>query len=475
MAGSERQSKTGATGDRLKEATKINLSLSALGNCISSLVDGKSTHIPYRDSKLTRLLQSSLGGNAKTLMIATFSPASYNYEETISTLRYANRAKSIKNQPVINEDPKDAMLRQFQEEIKRLKESLKIQKLRGYPKPLTKSGEHSEAEDSDDGNPLSIIDADTISQLQSVIKSEKQKLIASKDMVIEEKNKISAELDKRAADVESEKLQREILSRKLIELEDKLLIGGVHILVKVSEQELLLKSTQNTLQDQQKKQRELQSKIDDRQNAKLQLEVNCSSLQDEVELKTKNLSKVWNMYQASKDEVTSAKDDLREEREELLETIRDLTKEILLIQTITKSFIPSNEREQLERRIVFDESPGDSISAKMTFPQEERMDRVCLIPTLKRPLCHYAKQSMVSGNPRYRYDNVINVPLIIPLRRTMANEVSTCPDTHISVYQGLPIEPRSIMPARSSPRKKADRIDELIYPSSRADKAPNRY
>ncbi|KAJ3067291.1 Kinesin-like protein kif3a, partial [Rhizoclosmatium hyalinum] len=124
LAGSERQSKTGATGDRLKEATKINLSLSALGNVISSLVDGKSSHIPYRDSKLTRLLQDSLGGNAKTLMIATLSPASYNYDETISTLRYANRAKNIKNKPKINEDPKDAMLREFQEEIKRLKQQL---------------------------------------------------------------------------------------------------------------------------------------------------------------------------------------------------------------------------------------------------------------------------------------------------------------------------------------------------------------
>lgn len=71
LAGSERQSKTGATGDRLKEATKINLSLSALGNVISALVDGKSKHIPYRDSKLTRLLQDSLGGNTKTLMIGS--------------------------------------------------------------------------------------------------------------------------------------------------------------------------------------------------------------------------------------------------------------------------------------------------------------------------------------------------------------------------------------------------------------------
>lgn len=126
LAGSERQSKTQATGDRLKEAQKINLSLSALGNVISALVvasqKGKGdVHIPYRDSKLTRLLQDSLGGNTKTIMIAAISPADYNYDETLSTLRYANRAKNIKNKPKINEDPKDALLREFQEEIKRLK------------------------------------------------------------------------------------------------------------------------------------------------------------------------------------------------------------------------------------------------------------------------------------------------------------------------------------------------------------------
>jgi hypothetical protein len=89
------------------------------------LVDGKSTHIPYRDSKLTRLLQDSLGGNTKTVMIAAVSPADYNYDETLSTLRYASRAKNIKNKPVINEDPKDALLRQYEEEILQLKEMLK--------------------------------------------------------------------------------------------------------------------------------------------------------------------------------------------------------------------------------------------------------------------------------------------------------------------------------------------------------------
>ncbi|XP_071388112.1 kinesin-like protein KIF17 [Centroberyx affinis] len=121
LAGSERQSKTGATGERLREATKINLSLSALGNVISALVDGRSKYIPYRDSKLTRLLQDSLGGNTRTLMVACLSPADNNYEESLSTLRYANRAKSIQNRPRINEDPKDALLREYQEEIKNLR------------------------------------------------------------------------------------------------------------------------------------------------------------------------------------------------------------------------------------------------------------------------------------------------------------------------------------------------------------------
>lgn len=88
---------------------------------IKALVDGISTHVPYRDSKLTRLLQDSLGGNTKTVMVAALSPADYNYEETLSTLRYADRAKSIKNKPKINEDPKDALLKQYENEISELR------------------------------------------------------------------------------------------------------------------------------------------------------------------------------------------------------------------------------------------------------------------------------------------------------------------------------------------------------------------
>ncbi|BGO89455.1 hypothetical protein NBRC10512v2_001413 [Rhodotorula toruloides] len=105
LAGSERLKRTAATGDRAKEAVSINAGLSALGNVISALGDPtkKATHVPYRDSKLTRLLQDSLGGNARTMMVACVSPTEFNLQETLSTLKYANRARNIKNRAEINE------------------------------------------------------------------------------------------------------------------------------------------------------------------------------------------------------------------------------------------------------------------------------------------------------------------------------------------------------------------------------------
>jgi len=126
LAGSEKANQTGATGDRLKEGSAINKSLSALGNVIEKLAEksqgkAKKDAIPYRDSKLTRLLQNALGGSSKTIMICALSPASSNYEETLSTLRYADRAKKIKNSAVINENPQEKLMRELREENAKLK------------------------------------------------------------------------------------------------------------------------------------------------------------------------------------------------------------------------------------------------------------------------------------------------------------------------------------------------------------------
>ncbi|CAK9016555.1 Kinesin-like protein KIN-4C (AtKINESIN-4C) [Durusdinium trenchii] len=124
LAGSERAKRTGATGTRLKEGININKGLLALGNVISALGDEtrpKGTHVPYRDSKLTRMLQDSLGGNSRTLMIACVSPADANFEETLNALRYANRARNIKNKPVVNRDPNSSQIATLKAQIAQLK------------------------------------------------------------------------------------------------------------------------------------------------------------------------------------------------------------------------------------------------------------------------------------------------------------------------------------------------------------------
>ncbi|XP_075040606.1 chromosome-associated kinesin KIF4A [Mixophyes fleayi] len=122
LAGSERQKKTKAEGDRLKEGISINRGLLCLGNVISALGDEtkKGGFVPYRDSKLTRLLQDSLGGNSHTLMIACVSPADSNMEETLNTLRYADRARKIKNKPIVNTDPQAAELHRLKQQVQEL-------------------------------------------------------------------------------------------------------------------------------------------------------------------------------------------------------------------------------------------------------------------------------------------------------------------------------------------------------------------
>eukprot|EP01006_Ploeotia_vitrea_P023029 TRINITY_DN55479_c0_g1_i1.p1 TRINITY_DN55479_c0_g1~~TRINITY_DN55479_c0_g1_i1.p1 ORF type:complete len:762 (+),score=72.49 TRINITY_DN55479_c0_g1_i1:37-2322(+) len=130
LAGSERQKKTGAIGERFKESVNINAGLLALGNVISALADtqqkrDRNKHIPYRASKLTRILQDSLGGNSHTLIIACVSPADNSFDETVSTLRYANRARNIKNKPHINRDPATERMQQLLSELQMCKALLR--------------------------------------------------------------------------------------------------------------------------------------------------------------------------------------------------------------------------------------------------------------------------------------------------------------------------------------------------------------
>lgn len=183
LAGSERISMTKVSGERLEETKKINSSLTALGNVIAALIDlekGKRSHIPYRDSKLTKLLQDSLGGNCKTIFIANVTPSSSSYQETLNTLKFADRARKIQNKAHINEkfDSK-VMIKRYEKEILRLRQKLKmLQSLEGSQVDNTSQVFHHSAEGISADRPA--VDRTTI---YSEIESKSREVLEEKSMI----------------------------------------------------------------------------------------------------------------------------------------------------------------------------------------------------------------------------------------------------------------------------------------------------
>eukprot|EP00158_Paraphelidium_tribonemae_P007080 Partr_v1_DN28102_c0_g1_i2_m55385 putative Kinesin family member len=340
LAGSERQSKTLATGDRLKEAAKINLSLSCLGNVIAALVDGKTKHIPYRDSKLTRLLQDSLGGNSKTCMIAACSPADYNFDETMSTLRYAHRAKQIKNKPKINEDPKDAMLREYQDEIKRLQEQLAHMNL--------------------DGDNIHDMTDEQLVGLQVQLDSRKGEILSGEDDA-EEQDRLLLQLKLRSDELERERNERQTMAQKLEQMQSKLLVGGENLLTKAEEQERKLAQHNERLAEESRKQVELQRELEESEDQYFQMTKSFASLKDEAADKTAKLKQLWEVTMRVKTEIGDVSHDIARERDELLDTIRSLVIELKYKSKLASSYIPEVYLQWIEANSHYDEAEHEWI------------------------------------------------------------------------------------------------------------------
>ncbi|KAF6017971.1 KIF3A [Bugula neritina] len=364
LAGSERQAKTGASGQRLKEATKINLSLSTLGNVISALVDGKSSHIPYRNSKLTRLLQDSLGGNSKTVMVANCGPADYNFDETISTLRYANRAKNIKNKAKINEDPKDALLRQFQEEIAALKAQLDDDDLSG-----DETESESDEDDDDvivDGQPKSRrkkksskISKEKMVEIQAKIDADRRKLAETKDMAEEERDKVKQDLEAKENELKKAHDEQAQLSTKLQALEKKIIVGGVNLLERAEQQQKLLEESAAELEQQHEKEAKLKEALEAKQAERLDIEEKYNSLQEEAAGKTKKLKKVWSMFNSTKAELEDIQQEHQREMEGLLDNVRQLSQELRLQMLTIDSYIPPEYQQMIEECVNWNEDIGE--------------------------------------------------------------------------------------------------------------------
>ncbi|CAB4406595.1 unnamed protein product [Rhizophagus irregularis] len=255
LAGSEKVGKTGASGQTLEEAKKINKSLSALGMVINALTDGKSTHIPYRDSKLTRILQESLGGNSRTTLIINCSPSSFNEAETLSTLRFGMRAKSIKNKARVNAELSPAELKallkkakneavSFQQYISALEGEVGVWRSGGTvpkekwasmdkagststqpPTPTTPSNPAIEAAkkeaDSRPGTPAPILEKD---EREEFLKRENELTdqIADKESVLAAQEKMLSELKEELDSYKSQEEENKKMESELNELKVQL-------------------------------------------------------------------------------------------------------------------------------------------------------------------------------------------------------------------------------------------------------------
>lgn len=481
LAGSERQTKTGATGERLKEATKINLSLSALGNVISALVDGKSTHVPYRDSKLTRLLQDSLGGNARTVMVANIGPASYNFEETITTLRYANRAKNIKNKPKINEDPKDALLREFQEEIGRLKRELEKRGGGGAGSKKVKrrrqkeNGETEEIEEEgEEGSEQSA--EDKIKLEQARLEEDKKALQENHSMMAEEKEKLMGEIQKKAQQLKKQQEAQAGLKSKIKMMESKLLVGGKSIVDKTTEQERALEEQRIQIAEQQRREREIQQKLDEKEENAVEIKGNYTSLQQEVDSKTKKLKKLFGKLQTIRSEIADQQEAHIRERQELEQAQEDLTRELKLKSLIIENFIPPDERVKLTNRAVYDDEKEEwqLKPSSQNGSQQAMAKRPVSAVGNRRPITEYAKMAAaMGGHMRYKAENIIMIELDMPNRTTrdyegpaVAPKVQAALDAALQDEEDLTLDADVLLSKTKVKSKRRDKPDHSERPKT---------
>ena len=351
LAGSERQAKTGAAGTRLKEATKINLSLSALGNVIKALVDPKKGHVPYRDSKLTRLLQDSLGGNAKTVMIANMGPADYNFDETINTLRYANRAKSIKNKPKINEDPKDAMLREFQDEIAKLKQQIA-------------SGEGP-------GGTTVNVTVKKIGLDEAELAAEKEKIRAEIEgdaaKTDEEKSKLLKQQEEAHAKKMAELEEQKAIAARLEMLEGKLVVGGENLLDKVAKEEAAQKRLMAQLEEQKRQEQMLQARMSEQKELNLEKMDHYGSLEEEVRDLDQKLKGGLKQFRQQQQENADARGEFQREMDEMRENIKNLSYKFKFQQLVLAHYIPEAVLHKIESTAQYDPVREEWLVIRLNF------------------------------------------------------------------------------------------------------------
>ena len=337
------------------------------------------------------MLQDSLGGSAKTLMIANISPSYYNYDETLSTLRYASRAKCVKNHPKIKE-PRIPLLREYELEIDRLKSVL----------------ESKRSEVSKGASAVSS-KMEIIQNTQKRLEEEKMHLINSKYSISSEKEILAAAVEGKAALILKENEALEKLAAELDNVESKLLIGGTNLedIIQQQQKELNIKNLEITQEMQQSEnlRNELRAKKD--QNSFLKGK--NSNLQSDLESSARGLSKIQRKMMKLNAEMDSFNDNVRKDKESLLQTLRSLRMELLMSEQIIAHFIPAKDTETIEKLIAFNHENQEWYLKTPLAVYDNRLGRLTSSKYVNQPICQFAKDLIKHKKPsiRYRLDNVI--------------------------------------------------------------------
>lgn len=405
LAGSERQAKTQATGEQLEEAKKINLSLSTLGLVIKALATGdKSVYVPYRSSQLTRLLENSLGGNSKTVMLAAVGPAGWNFDETVGTLRYADRAKSIQNKVQLDLDPKDAMLLKFQEEIEKLKAMLSAEGK--DPNAALADGSGGAASG---GGAHAGMSMEAMKQLQ-----------ASGSLSDKEREELQKEMDDREAKLAESEKQRVEMESQLKELQDRVLQSGAELASKEDRNKAALRKAAAKIKEEKRKSEEEKRKSEE---AALQLQLQKKEWQKDSDDKSKLIEMLDNKVKDTEAHLADTAQEFNREMGEKLDIIRELTQQLKLKMLIIDHFVPPDEAVKIERRAEWNEGEDEWFIPKLDYSGNAvRMGRPESALGLSRPVTAYAAANGRTGDQalaaRFRTENVLNLDLDMPMRTT---------------------------------------------------------
>ncbi|OHT09104.1 Kinesin motor domain containing protein [Tritrichomonas foetus] len=360
LAGSERVAKTGAEGEGMKEGININYELMILGNCIAALTSKEVTHVPYRDSKLTMLLRDSLGGNARTMMIAALGPASYNFMETMSTLRYAERAKKIENKPKVNMDPKDALLLKYQEELAALQAQL-----------------NGTGGGGPGGGPVKS-DEERIKDMEDQLAKQRQQLENASNMAKTERLKLEQELKAQASALDEEKARRAKYEERLQELKKFAVIGDLK--KKTEQNEAQIKEFREKLRQREAKAKALAAEVEERQKRREAVITKCDDMEAQVQQISDGFKSHVEQYQNLKLKLPEVQKQIQADREEMASNIDYLNKQIELYQLIIDNFIPESEVESIRKNFVYNKEKN--VWEKAELDKKALVSRVM---SLERP------------------------------------------------------------------------------------------